>query len=203
MKKNRLEAFSDGVFAIVITLLVLDIKIPHVDYSNLYSSLISLLPTIGVYVLSFVLIGMYWVFHHQAFTLIKEVDGVLLWLNIIFLLFISFLPFPTSLMGAYPFRFIPVVIYGSNLLLANLIGYLSIFYLNRNRQLASELFTHKMYRVQQWTYLGVNGLYIICLGLAFFIPEFSGLLFGAIAIFLIFRSIVSMGIGKCNLNQKL
>ena len=201
MKKSRLEAFSDGVFAIVITLLILDIRLPHGNYTQLQDALIKLLPNIGIYVLSFVLIGMYWVFHHHTFQFVHEVDGVLLWLNIIFLLSISFMPFPTSLMGAYPFRTIPVVIYGSNLLFANMMGYLGIVYIHRNRQLASEIFTKKLFRSQQLVYLTVNGMYMICIFLAFFTPLVSGILFGAIALYLMIRSVFFMGIGKRNFSQ--
>lgn len=199
MKKTRLEAFSDGVFAIVITLLILNIELPRVAYHNLFNALTELLPGISVYILSFLLIGMYWVFHHYTFMFMKEVDGVLLWLNIIFLLFISFLPFPTSMMGAYPYQTIPVVIYGLNLLFANLIGFISIIYLNRNRQLASDIFTRATFQSQKRIYIGVNGVYIICIVLAFYTPKVSVIMFGLIAIFLIFRSIVFMGVGQCKI----
>ena len=120
MDKRRLESFSDGVFAIVITLLVLELKLPEVRYDALAQSLMALLPSISAYVLSFLLIGMYWVFHHHAYTLIDGVDGVLLWLNIVFLLLISFMPFPTMMLGRYPGQTLPIVFYGCNLLLANL-----------------------------------------------------------------------------------
>jgi uncharacterized membrane protein len=203
MKKTRLEAFSDGVFAIVITLLILDIKLPKVDYADLPAGLSALLPTIGVYVLSFLLIGMYWVFHHYTFLFMKEADGVLLWLNILFLLFISFLPFPTSLMGTYAFHTIPIVFYGLNLLCANMTGLLSILYLNRNRNLASEVFTEKIYKSQIRIYLIVNGCYLGCIGLAFFYPKLSCVLFGIVSVYLVFRSVIFMGVGKCNLNHKL
>ena len=99
MKKNRIEAFSDGVLAIVITLLILDVKLPEVEYDGLYAGLITILPKIIVYAQTFLLIALYWVFHHQAFSFVNDVDGVLLWLNVLFLLSISFLPFPTAMMG--------------------------------------------------------------------------------------------------------
>ncbi len=202
MKKNRLESFSDGVFAIVITLLVLSINIPKVDYRDLNSDLISLIPSVGVYVLSFILVGMYWVFHHHASAFLHEVDGVLVWLNVFFLLFISFLPFPTTLMGRYPFQALPVFIYGVNLLLANLMGFLMIIYLRRNPQLCSPAFTRKVYRSQLWNYAGVNGLYLISLSIIPFSPRISFLAFSIIAVYLIFRSIASMGIGKCILETR-
>ncbi len=198
MKRTRLESFSDGVIAIVITLLVLSIKIPTVTYNNLPDDLITLLPSVGVYMLSFILIGMYWVFHHYTFRLIREVDGVLIWLNILFLLFISFMPFPTTLMSRYPFQSIPVVIYGINLILCNLTGFLGIIYLRRNPQLASDEFSQPAYKSQRRTYLIVNGLYIICILIAILIPGISLLFFAAIIVYLIYRSAQLMGIGKCN-----
>jgi uncharacterized membrane protein len=199
MKKSRIESFSDGVFAIVITLLVLSIKIPDVSYSKISDGLLDILPSTGVYVLSFILIGMYWVFHHYSFSFFDEVDGVMVWLNIIFLLFISFLPFPTSLLGKYPFHTLPVLLYGINILLPNLIGFILIVYLNWNPQLASKSFTKKIFRSQMLTYLIVNGIYIIGLILAVYNPRLSLFLFGGMACYLIIRSTLMMGIGKCNL----
>lgn len=197
MKKNRLESFSDGVFAIVITLLVLDLRLPPVGYSALGESLRSMLPSIAAYVLSFLLVGMYWVFHHHAFTLLEAVDGVLLWLNVVFLLFISFMPFPTMMLGRYPFETLPVVFYGVNLLLANLMGLLSLTYLHYNPQLASSRFTAGNYRRQVRMYLGVNGLYIANIALAFVVPTMSVAVFGVMALFLVYRSAALMGIGRC------
>ncbi len=198
MKKNRLESFSDGVFAIVITLLVLSIKIPTVSYRDLPDDLIALLPSIGVYVLSFILIGMYWVFHHYTFRMLREVDGVLIWLNILFLLFLSFLPFPTTLMGRYPFQAVPVLIYGINLILSNLTGFFGIIYLHRNPQLASDEYSQQAYKSQMRTYLVVNGLYILCLGVTLILPKISLIFFAIIIVYLIYRSALLMGIGKCN-----
>ena len=202
MKKARLEAFSDGVFAIVITLLILDIKLPKVDYNDLPAALYIILPNISVYVLSFLIIGMYWVFHHYTFMFMKEADGVLLWLNILVLLFISFLPFPTSLMGQYPYQTIPIVMYGLNLLCANAVGFISLLYLNKNKQLTTEMFTPKLFRSQMHTYISVNVMYMICIGLAFFMPKFSSFLFGIISVYLIIRSVIFMGIGNCNLTSR-
>ena len=197
MKKNRLESFSDGVFAIVITLLVLELKLPDVAYGALHQSLAGLLPSIGAYVLSFLLVGMYWVFHHYAFTLLESVDGVLLWLNILFLLFISFMPFPTMMLGRYPFQTLPVVIYGINLMLANMTGLASVLYLKRNQQLASPRFTPAVYRSQLRSYLVVNGLYVANLALAFVAPAVSVAVFAILALYLMYRSVALMGIGTC------
>ncbi len=197
MKKNRLEAFTDGVFAIVITLLILDLRLPNVAYSELPAALAALAPAIGVYVLSFVLIGMYWVFHHHSMTLVHDVDGVLLWLNIIFLLFISFMPFPTMMMGRYPNQTLPVVVYGCNLLLANLNGFIMLLYLRRNPALTSQYFTDTLYRAQVRVYLIVNGLYACLIALAFALPAASVAAFAVMGVFLVVRSAINMGIGRC------
>ena len=74
MKKSRLEAFSDGVFAIVITLLILDIRFPEVDYSQFAATLTSVLPRILAYVMSFIIIGLYWVIHHNSMHVMKKTD---------------------------------------------------------------------------------------------------------------------------------
>ena len=198
MKKNRLEAFSDGVFAIVITLLILNVKLPEVSYDNLPTGLTDMFPTLFVYVLSFLLIGMYWVFHHYFMTFIAEVDGVLLWLNILFLLFISFLPFPTMMLGKYPFTILPIVIYGCNLILVNVTAFILLLYLRRNKNLTNALFTPAVYSIQIKMYLLINGLYFVNIILSFFMPKFSVYLFALIAVYLIFRSVFLLGVGKCN-----
>ena len=195
--KHRLEAFTDGVMAIVITLLILEVRLPEVEYDGLLQGLAAILPKISAYAQTFLLIGLYWVFHHQAFSFVKEVDGVLLWINILFLLLISFLPFPTAMMGKYPNQTLPEVIYCSSLMLVNLTGFCMVLYLRRNPQLASPIFTDKVFRSQIWVYMGVNCLYALCLVLAFFLPAVSAYLLGAVAIFLVLRSVVQMGIGKC------
>ena len=197
MKKYRLEAFTDGVFAIVITLLILELKLPDVSAAGLRPALASLLPAIGAYVLSFALIGMYWVFHHYSMTLVHEVDGVLLWLNIVFLLFISFMPFPTMMMGRYPYQTLPVVIYGCNLILANVNGFVMLLYLRRNPQLASPFLTDVIYRTQFRTYIVVNSLYAVLVGLAFVAPRVSTAAYALVGVCLVVRSAMYMGIGRC------
>lgn len=99
---DRIEAFSDGVFAIAITLLTLEIKIPHVPSdSDLVGSLLGMWPAYLAYVLSFVMIGIYWANHHYIFKLFRKTDHALNLLNLLFLLFIAFLPLPTELLGNY------------------------------------------------------------------------------------------------------
>lgn len=199
MNKSRLEAFSDGVFAIVITLLVLNVKVPETNYNDLGKALIDILPSIGIYVMSFLLVGMYWVFHHYSFTFIGQLDGVLLWMNILFLLFMSFMPFPAMLMGKYPFTTLPVIIYGSNLVLANATGFVMLIYLQRNKNLTSALFTEKVFAKQFKTYLSVNIIYLGAIITGFFWPAISCIIFAVMAIILIIRSVIQSGVGTCKM----
>ncbi len=100
---ERVEAFSDGVFAIAITLLILDVKIPHSPGMtiDLLLELLRLWPSYFALVLSFVMIGIYWANHHYVFKLFEKTDHSLNLLNLLFLLCISFLPFPTAVLGGY------------------------------------------------------------------------------------------------------
>jgi len=99
---QRIEAFSDGVFAIAITLLIIEIGVPHVSGNeSLASALGDLWPSYGAYVLSFVMIGIYWVNHHSLFRLFVRTDHYFLMLNVFFLMAIAFLPFPTAVLGEY------------------------------------------------------------------------------------------------------
>jgi uncharacterized membrane protein len=99
MDTNRLEAFSDGVFAIAITLLVLEIKVPHSATSALGSELLSLWPSYLAYAMSFIVIGAIWINHHTMFKHIVRADEMLLLLNTLHLMFIAFLPFPTAVLA--------------------------------------------------------------------------------------------------------
>ena len=117
MPKNRLEAFSDGVIAIVITLLVLEIHVPplpaHAGSQALWTALLSLLPNIAAYIISFLICSIYWITHHNFVHDLREVDRTLLWSNNVFLLFLAFLPFPTALLGQHPDEPVAAAFYGA------------------------------------------------------------------------------------------
>jgi uncharacterized membrane protein len=172
MSKNRVEAFSDGVFAIVITLLILDIRVPDVDYSQLLAALVAVLPRIFAYVISFGVIGVYWLAHHQSLQLIGKLNGFLIWLNLVYLLAVSFMPFPTALLGRYPMQPIPIVIYGSNLILANTTGVMLTLYLRAHPELGSGL-AHRASHKSLYVFGFVNVSYLIAMLLGFTAPAVS------------------------------
>jgi uncharacterized membrane protein len=121
MTKSRLEAFSDGVFAIVITLLILDVRFPA-DKPLTWETLRSVTPHLWAFALSFVIVGVYWVSHHNMLHFIKQVDRQLLWLNLALLLLIVLIPFPAALLGQHPDSELAVMLYGVNLMLVNAAG---------------------------------------------------------------------------------
>lgn len=115
MGKGRLEAFSDGVIAILITIMVLEMKVPHgADLAALHP----VLPVFGSYVLSFVYLGIYWNNHHHLFHAVKHVNGPILWANMHLLFWLSLVPFATGWMGENHFAPIPVAVYGFALFMA-------------------------------------------------------------------------------------
>jgi uncharacterized membrane protein len=176
MNKNRVEAFSDGVFAIVITLLILDIRVPEVEYSHLATSLVEVLPRVFAYVISFGVIGVYWLAHHQSLQLVGKLNGLLIWLNLIYLLAVSFMPVPTALLGRYPMQPIPIVIYGLNLIVANTIGRIVTMYLRAHPELGSG-YIYKANHKTFYLYVFVNVGYVLAILLGFFAPAVSYAIF--------------------------
>jgi uncharacterized membrane protein len=98
---SRVEAFSDGVFAIAITLLILEIKVPHRNQGPLAAGLLNQWPSYLAYLLSFFFVGIMWINHHRMFTLIKKSDDVLMILNLLLLLGVSVVPFPTEVLAEH------------------------------------------------------------------------------------------------------
>jgi uncharacterized membrane protein len=113
MEANRLEAFSDGVIAIIITVMVLEMKVPH---GSDLEALAPVLPVFLTYVLSFAYLGIYWNNHHHMLKLTESIDGSVLWANLHLLFWLSLLPFTTGWMGENHFERWPTILYGVNLL---------------------------------------------------------------------------------------
>ncbi len=131
MRTSRLEAFSDGVLAIIITIMVLELKIPDGHH------LVDLIRTTGVglltYLLSFVYVGIYWNNHHHMFQLVQRVSGAVLWANLVLLFCLSLFPFTTAWMDDSRFAQTPVVIYGLNLLAAGVAYYILVQVITRQQ----------------------------------------------------------------------
>ena len=187
LNKQRLEAFTDGVYAIVITLLVLDIRIPEVQSANLGAALIRMLPQVFTYVLSFFVVGLYWLANHRVALHVKQIDGTLIWLNMVWLLFVSVMPFPTSLLGRYPLQSIPIAIYGIDLILANVTGLLINIYLKNHPELCVQPIAAGAIRSQLPAYAIPNGIYVVAIVLGWAVPLVSYVLYAAVLVGLIIR----------------
>ncbi|MFC3626679.1 TMEM175 family protein [Vogesella amnigena] len=124
MGKNRLEAFSDGVLAIIITIMVLELKVPH---GSDFSALAPLLPSFWSYVLSFIYVAIYWNNHHHLLHATRHVSASVLWANLHLLFWLSLFPFATGWMGENHFAPLPTAAYGVVLLMAAIAWYLLQF----------------------------------------------------------------------------
>lgn len=175
MGKARLEAFSDGVLAIIITIMVLELKVPHGD--NL-ASLGPLLPVFLSYVLSFVYIGIYWNNHHHMLHAIRHVTGGILWANLHLLFWLSLVPFVTGWMGENHFAALPTALYGVVLLLAAM-----AFWILQGRIVASQGSDSIVAKAVGRDFKGKlsQAAYFIGIGCAFVAPWISWALYVLVA----------------------
>jgi len=174
---QRVEAFSDGVFAIAITLLILEIKIPdHDSLANrsLSTYLWGLWPKYFAYLFSFIIIGIFWANHHYIFKLYKRTDHTFNLLNVFFLMTISFLPFPTAIFGEYiedpTHRNTAVSFYALGLMLPSFAWLLMWLYASNRRRLIDERLTENFVRYLTRVFIVSNLFYFLALLISFFNP---------------------------------
>ncbi len=176
MTTNRLEAFSDGVLAIIITIMVLEMKVPEgADFATLKP----LFPKFISYILSFIYVGIYWNNHHHLFHVIEKVSGKILWANLFLLFCLSLIPFSTGWMGENHFDKNPVALYGINLFMCALAFIIleksSIHYEGENSKLKLAL---KNYN-KEYASLA---LYFIGVLISYYFPMFSVTLYAIVAL---------------------
>jgi len=150
MNKARIEALSDGVFAIVMTLLIIELRVPaghdhHVGAADLWFRLFGLWPLIQSYIISFLVLAMYWTAHHAFFHFyVKEVDRLLSLLNILFLMFVSCIPFSAHLLGEYSTNVTAIFIYGCNVILLGVTLYFMLRLVIREKRLQHEALSKRL-----------------------------------------------------------
>ena len=185
----RIEAFSDGVFAIAITLLVLDLKVPRSlpQGSSLAEALIAQWPTFGAYLTSFATIGIMWINHHYLFTVIRRSDHNLLILNLLLLLMVTFIPYPTSLLAEYfnhPGERLAAVLYSGSFLVIALLFYVLWKYASKDNRLIGHEVDHSIVEGIHKSYRFGPLLYLATFILAFVNVALSiGLCFGLAVFF--------------------
>lgn len=174
--KTRLEAFSDGVLAIIITIMVLELKVPH---GTSFETLVPLVPVLLSYVLSFLYVGIYWNNHHHMLHACKRVTGGVLWANLHLLFWLSLLPFATGWMGENHFAQMPSLLYGFVLLAAAI-----AYWILQQRIIAAEGEGSKLRHAigADWKGKLSPVLYVIGLGLTFFNATLSQVVYVAVAL---------------------
>jgi uncharacterized membrane protein len=168
---DRLIFFSDAVFAIVMTLLILDIRVPDVAPREVPGLVFDLWPKILSYVLSFLVIGLYWIGHHQTFRYVRSYDRTLLWLNLVFLLSISFIPFPTALLGEYGELRFSVIFYAASLGVARLLLALMWWYVVSGPIRTSDDLDRGLANYHFLRSLAIPAVFFLSIGIAFFSPD--------------------------------
>jgi uncharacterized membrane protein len=168
---DRIVFFSDAVFAIAITILVLDIRLPDgVSPAELPARVLALGPKYLSYVISFLVLAIYWQAHHRVFRPIRGYDGTLVWLNFLFLMAVAFLPFPTSLLGEYSGEQVSVVIYASNAAVASLLLSAISWYAAKGHRLVSPELDDEESRLRRLQALAVPVVFLLSIGVSFFSP---------------------------------
>lgn len=175
MHKGRLEAFSDGVIAIIITIMVLEIKVPH-EVS--LDALLKLGPIFLSYIISFIYVGIYWNNHHHLFQTVNKVDGRVLWSNLFLLFWLSLIPFASGWMGENHFEGVTVSLYGIVLLGCTVSYYVLTNSLLKNHDTESVIHKAVGNKFKEHSSLG---LYILGLLTSFWLPQIAFGIFSVVA----------------------
>jgi uncharacterized membrane protein len=137
--RDRIVTFTDGVLAIVVTLLVLDIAVPQISHSEVETELpkrlLELLPDVWSYATSFIILGFFWIAHNGQFHYIKRANRTLSWITIFYLMLIAFIPFSTALIGEYRDQEVSIIVYGINIIIVLIFGYLQWEYATKEHHL--------------------------------------------------------------------
>ncbi len=178
---ERVLALTDGVFAIIITILVLDLKVPDLGSGqSLGESLSEMRSTFVAFVISFLLVGMYWTLHRNMFAEVRYVDTKVVWLNLLFLLPTSMIPFAASVVGEYEDNASALHLYGAVLVLATLMRMALYWYLMRHPGLSWEPATRQSRRLGTMVALAPVVIYAIAMAVASSVPTLSLVLYFAL-----------------------
>jgi uncharacterized membrane protein len=188
----RIEALTDGVFAIVMTLLVLELGVPVITGGGVHAELLHRLgemwPEFVSYAVSFLMLGFMWTVHHYQFKSIKQSDGVLAWVNLLFLMFVSLLPFTTSLLGKYINEQLPVLLYGGNIVACMVLRLILWNYATKGYRLVDKDIPPAVIKRSKIMLPTGIVVFIIGMGVSFVSTVISVCLFAAIIVFFSIRS---------------
>lgn len=193
MSLNRFEAFSDGVFAIAVTLLVLEIKAPDLSQatsSEAVTKLLQVFPHVLSYATSFIVIGVLWINHHALFHFLKRVDRTILVINLLLLMCVAFIPYPTALIGEFGASLPVVVFYGLSLAMTGFVYNALWFYVVHRYIISEKLINQKSVRKATIWSLSYPISYLVAAGLAFINCNLSIVLYVLIPSFYLLPGII-------------
>ncbi len=171
---ERLNALSDGVFAVAITLLALGIALPEIEgaatNSKMWHGLAELWPHFFSYILSFVIIAKFWISHHSLFSVIRSADRVIIWMNVSYLLLIVFMPYPTQLLSLYGETAVATALYAAVLATAGILQGLMGLYATRGHRLVDDEFEMRHAGAYLRNSFIMSAIFIISIGIAFVSP---------------------------------
>lgn len=187
---QRLNAMSDGVFSIVMTIMVFSIRIPDIPADritqDLPQALMKLLPDIVTLIVSFIILGVYWIGHNNVFTHIVRHDRALLWLNIFFLMSVAIIPFPTTLVVRYGGEQLSIIVYAINLIVGGTLLDLIWWYGSHHRHLMCESIQPQLINSFHRRILTGPLIYLLAIGVSFISMVAAKLLFvGAVVFYLV------------------
>jgi len=185
MPPGRLLTLADGIFAIAMTLLVLDLRLPDGSNADLATQLVGLRSAFLTFVISFVVLGVFWFAHHQTFHFLVRVNRTLVWLSIGFFLGVALVPFVASVLGAHPDDPIALILYGGAIGLLTVLGYVTWWYMTGDRGLVVDGMDPNLVRkVQHWIAVGPV-IALVAIALAFVSPLASLLIYVALPVLFI------------------
>ena len=169
--KTRLEMLTDGVFAIVMTLLVLEIAVPQLSHSEVSTELprqlFELWPVVLSYITSFMILGFFWIANYEEFHYVKRTNRTLLWITIFYLMFIAFIPFSTALLGEYGDQRISVIIYEINLTIAAFWANVRWWYATKDHRLVESNLDLDFIKMMSRKYLVGPIMYLVAIAVSF------------------------------------
>lgn len=189
MSTHRVEALADGVFAIIMTLLVFDIRVPEVPPDQLPAALLELVPNLEGYLISFVLLGIYWIGHRNQFNFIRRADQNLHWFNILFFGLAGLVPFSTGLVARYPSLLMIEAMYGLNLMAIGFALFLHWSYATRKYRLVDPDMPRAAIRLGKQRSLLAPACYGVAILLGLINPRLSLVVYALVPILYIFPGV--------------
>jgi uncharacterized membrane protein len=168
MSASRLEAFSDGVIAVIITIMVLELHVPHEDG---WAGLWSVAPRLGIYLLSFLVVGIYWINHHELIRRTESVDYRVLWANLGFLFVLSLIPYFVDYLDEKAFSSFPTLLYNLTMLLVGAAFFLLRWAVMRRQRFAGSL--RHADESELWRHSASLGIYLVAIAVSFYRPWLS------------------------------